>query len=217
MSALMPIKKRGAIAIRNSESSWTGVFKADGAQPVIFGEDIWERLQDNWKCLVRWGKDLLSYGDWADYLRDGQCPYCGKYGLGQPFRAHMEVMTQFDEGILAPDIECKRHSHIPPMPSVLSQNEKLDGLWVEWIYVVDPLNYTLEVLKSVRDKGTTPFTGQDGRKWKQPNYRYLSVELFSLFGNEPDWEKVQAKGVGMSGYYHKKYTECQMHNFLNLS
>lgn len=208
MDTLMPMRRRGAVAIRSSENSWTGVFKADGSQPITFGEDIWSRLQDNWKCLVHWGKDLLSYGEWEDYLRGGRCPYCGKVGLGQPFKAHLSIIKQFNEGRLAPDVKCKKHAHIPPMPCLLSENEKVDGLWIEWVYVVDPINYTLEVLKSVRDKGATPFSSE-GRNWNQPNYRYLSVGLFSLFDLQPAWLAVQNKGNGMSNYYYNKYTDCQ--------
>jgi len=215
MSFLMPIKKRGAVAIRHSDNSWTGVYKSDGAQPITFGPDIWERLQNNWKNLLLWGKDLLQYGYWNDYINNGLCPYCGKFGLGQPINMHLSIIHELNNGVLAPDINCKKHSHMKPMPCVLSQNEKADGLWIEWIYVINPKTYMLEVLKAVRDAGTHQVR-QAGRIWEQPNYRYMSVGLFSLFDIEPNWEFVQFRGDGFALYYHTKYMQCQSSNFSNL-
>lgn len=208
MSALMPIKKRGTIAIRNSDTEWTGIFKPDGAQPVTFGSDIWERLQENWKCLKKWGENLLAYTEWNDYLNEGFCPYCGKFGLGQPFRVKLEIVDQLQKGMLAPDIEGKKHCHFVEMPYSLSKNENVDGLWIEWVYIIDPKTYTLEVAKSVRAKGSNHHN-LDGKKFDQPNYRYVSVGIFSLFSEEPDWEEVQEKGTKISFYYYEKHTEIK--------
>ena len=208
--------KKGAIAIRRDtkvlhygepeivESVWKGVFHAQDSTPTVFGPVLWEILQDNWKCLNRFAKQLLDCAYWEEYMNDGLCPYCGKYGVGAPNSVRADILVAYNDGELAPDPDCKRHNHVPPIPTVASYNAKNDGLWLEWVYVINPDTYSLEVLKSVRTEGFNN-SYQLSSIWKMSNYRYALVGLFSLLQEEPDWEFVEAKGLTLAGRMFRKY------------
>lgn len=208
--------KKGAIAIRRNktvqhygepeivESVWKGVFHSQDSTPTVFGPVLWEILQDHWKCLNRFAKQLLDCAYWEEYMHDGLCPYCGKYGVGAPDKVRADILVSYHNGELAPDPDCKNHNHIPPMPTVASYNAKEDGLWIEWVYVINPNTYELEILKSVRTEGFR-ISYQSTCAWKMNNYRYALVGLFSLFQGEPDWVDVESKGLTLSDKMFRKY------------
>jgi hypothetical protein len=104
---------------------------------------------------------------------------------------------------MAPDPTSTWHNHVKPQPAIKSENAEDDGLWVEWVYLVDPKNYSLEILKAVRKKGFHTVIKQ-GKRWEQENYRYISVAFCSLFNTEPNWDVIERKGLNMSEYYFDK-------------
>jgi hypothetical protein len=199
-----PQNRRGAIGIRTGRT-WQATYNFADSTPLVLGPQIWKMLQENWKSLERWGNQVLKYDYWDRYINDGICPYCGKTDVGKATRINGQLALQVAQGELAPDPEAKRHVHKPHKPAMtFSENEEIEGLWVEWVYIVNPKDYMLEVLRSVREKGTFPVV-QGMRSWQQPYYRYHSIGLFSLFGDEPDWERVQKSGLSASAYYYNKY------------
>jgi len=196
---------RGSIAIKNGDdNSWIGVFKKDKSYPLVFGEELWNLLQENWKTLQSWGKELLEYSSWEDYLSKGFCKYCGKFVVGEPCKIKVDLIEKVNNGMLAPDLNAVAHSHLLPMANLFSKNEEKDGLWIEWVYVISPETYTLEIFKSVRKKGTKKIK-MPGKLWEQPKYMYFQIGIFSLFQTEPDWEFIENKGSYISSYYHNKY------------
>lgn len=75
---------RGAVAIKNGSDitkDWIGVYNHFDSYPNGLGRDLWEHLQD--KDIKRFADELLSYGDWREYLNGGICEYCGQK-KGQP-------------------------------------------------------------------------------------------------------------------------------------
>jgi len=206
----LPIRKRGAVGIMtDNDEAWLGVYINDGSNPITFGSQLWWMLQENWKCLERWGKSLLECGYWEEFQNGGLCPYCGKFGVGQPHRVKGSVIHLYESKgpkSIAPDPHCNGHSHLPTMPTVVSTNEMTDGMWVEWAYVLDPKTYNLTIHRSVRCGGTFE-ARQGGRKWDQPKFKYFQLDTFNLHGYEPDWENLEKRGLAASFYYHQKYTE----------
>lgn len=196
-------RKRGAVAIRLGKG-WKAAYNEYRSNPTLFGPELWEILQENWKSLSRFGVDVLKAAYWEDYLNGGLCPYCGKFDKGHPHSIQGNLIQDIQNGLLAPDPDAKYHTHGIPTACLSSSNEDIDGLWIEWVYVIDHENYMLEVLKSVRDKGTR-FVIRPGQKWEQDRYRYVSVGMYSLFGDEPIWSEVEHKGLKMSAYYYDKY------------
>jgi len=205
---LQPTNKRGAIGISKGGKHWQGIYNFEDSTPIVLGPVIWEMLQENWQSLLRWGKDLLQYTYWDEYLNEGFCPYCGKFDVGSPCNIKGNLYVALEEGVLAPDPEAKFHSHRPKSKPLKSSNGVVDGLWTEWSYIVNPKDYMLEVVRSVRDKGAFP-AHRGLQTWMQPKYRYHSVGLYSLFNDEPDWERVQQIGQAASAYYWDKYNNPQ--------
>jgi len=203
----IPIPVKGAVTIQQ-ETDFLGAFKSRDAEPTKFGPEVWEILQKHWKNLHGFAAELLKYGYWEEYISDGFCDLCGKFGQGHCHVAAPAMLMKLGVGELAPDPKSRHHGHIPYRPTVKSENAENDGLWINWIYNIYPDTYELEVLKSVRAKGTHTVR-RDGRKWKQESYQYFSVAIFSLHGDEPAWEDVEHKGKKISEYYHKKYNSHQ--------
>jgi hypothetical protein len=200
---LQPMNKRGSVGIRDGKN-WQAIYNIEDSTPLMFGPTVWEMLQENWNCLEAWGKELLGYTYWEEYINKGLCPYCGKFDVGLPCQIIGNLYIAQENGILAPDPNCKFHRHKPKSKPISSKNGIFDGLWVEWSYIVNPKEYMLEVIRSVRDEGT--YTARkDMRKWEQPKYQYHSVGLYSLFNNEPDWERIQQVGLAASAYYWEKH------------
>ncbi len=214
-----PTRKRGAVAIKTDfGDTWIGVYINDGSNPFIFGSQIWSMLQENWQGLERWAKSLLECGYWEEFLNDGICPYCGKYGVGQPHLISGNVLNKYrgyGPDSMAPDPNCSGHTHLPAMPTLSSVNEERDGLWIEWAYVLDVKTYSLEIFRAVRAGGTVIVTQPSlivnlpGLKRKQPKYRYFPMGIFNLMGDEPDWNEIERKGLNVSKYYHNKFQRCK--------
>jgi len=203
-------RKRGSVAIRqdapDDEMKWLGVFINDNSNPIKFGSQLWAELQDHWRCLDRLAGMILDCAYWDEYKNGGLCPFCGKHGVGQPHAVSghiFKLVKDNGEKSMAPDPNATWHNHILPQPTIKSENFKTDGLWIEWVYVIDPKTYSLEILKAVRDKGFHNTT-RAGKKWEQENYRYNSVAFCSLFNDEPDWENIETRGLNASEYYFDK-------------
>ena len=195
---------KGAVSIRQGKG-WKGVFKLSNSNPMVFGEQLWETLQENWQVLNRFGTELLKYGFWEEYETGGLCPFCGKH-KGYPMKISGTLIRDYQDKIFFPDPEMKNHSHSTQRKAFInSKDAKEDGLWLEWIYVIDPKTYSLEVLKSVRAKGFHYRKDLFNRKAKQDNYQYFPIGLFSLLGDEPNWEFMEKQGRGFSSFYYNKF------------
>jgi hypothetical protein len=207
----LPQRTRGSVAIKKAstedvENNWLGVYINDKSNPIEFGPQIWKELQDHWQCLNRFASNLLKCAYWDEYKNDGLCPYCGKFGVGQPNNVAGHIVVQYAEKgpeSLAPDPMSVYHNHIIPQPALEAKGAKGDGLWIEWVYVVDPKTYSLDILKAVRDKGSHTVT-RHLRQWPQENYKYISVAFCSLFNNEPNWDIIEKRGINMACYHFNK-------------
>lgn len=196
---------RGIVGIA-TEQGWQGRSNFGENRPTFFGHDIWIILQENWNCLHRWSEELLKFGTWNEYLTGGFCEYCGKYDLGCAVDVRGNLEWEIQEGKLAPDPERKRHSHVPFKPSITDKTFKKAGIFFDWIYIIKPQDYMLYIFKSVRKEGN--IVVQKGeRKWNQPVYRCFPIGMFSLLGNEPDWESIENKGAHAARYYYKKHNK----------
>jgi hypothetical protein len=206
-------KKRGSVAIRQADSSdgeknWLGVFINEKSNPIEFGSQLWYEIQDHWKSLDRFATNLLKCGYWDEYKNGGLCQYCGKFGVGQPNTVSgyiFKLVQENEKYSMAPDPNSVYHNHIKPQPRLEAKNAIDDGLWIEWVYIIDPKTYSLEILKAVRAKGFHNVT-RLRRHWEQENYQYVSVALCSLFNDEPNWDIVEQRGLNMAEYYFGKAT-----------
>jgi len=71
---------RGAVGI-GTPKKFLSVYNHFDSYPTGLGKEVWGHLQG--KDLSEFAKELLSYGDWREYLNEGVCEYCGKKA-GQP-------------------------------------------------------------------------------------------------------------------------------------
>jgi len=200
-----PVK--GGVTIRNKKG-FSGLYSEYKSEPTKLGLELWLILQENWKSLGRLAGQMLQYGYWEDYLNDGICLYCGKHDVGHCNSASGDLVVKMREGEIAPDPLALKHTHVPSTPMVSSENEEQDGLHLQWIYVIDPENSTLEVLKSVRKRGTC-ISMIRNRKYRQESYQYFPVGIFSLHDNMPDWDEVEQRGLDFAKFYHEKYQAHQ--------
>lgn len=68
-----------------------------------------------------------------------------------------------------------------------------DALYIEWLYVLDPVEDVIEVWKNRSAKGKV-------RKSGVPEYEHVKVTTISMKGPKPDWEKVEKLGRKAAGY-----------------
>ena len=185
---------------------WIGVLKTGVSMPNDFGPILWEHLQSNVNSLHRFSKTLFNSNSWEEYINEGLCPYCGKFDVGSPVQIRGDIFHKVELGKIAPDEDAKFHKHTTHKPKLYSQDESLNGLWIDWVYLINPESYALEVLKAVRSKGKQRIEIRNVFSM-QNNYEYRSLGFFNLFREEPDWWKIRRKGLSLSGFYYKKYGE----------
>lgn len=195
-----------AIAIQQDyKQKWSGVINPIETTPKDFGPILWEHLQDNFNSLDRFSRMLLSHNSWQEYIDDGLCPYCGKYDVGAPVNVLGNLFLQIKNGILAPDEDARFHRHITNSSKISVDNGYKIGYCADWVYLVHPKDYTLEVLKSVITDGTHTIHIAGLLPIPQNNFRYYSLAFFSMFKEEPDWEALARHGNGISQYYFDRY------------
>jgi hypothetical protein len=98
-----------------------------------------------------------------------------------------------------PDPEAKYHSHAGKESQITNLDP--DPLFIEWVYVIDPEERTITVLRSQSDKKTRgevreePILRDDGY-WDYGHcaFRHVEVAKFNVDGAEPNWEKIEKKG-----------------------
>ena len=215
------IQKRGTIAIcqdvhtfdkngmEHVEKKWLGIFVPPDSSPIHFGPELWGVLQNNFYQLDKFSTELLKCGHWTEYINGGLCPFCGKFGVGHPNvidSSLLDLVRGNGPKSMAPDPLFARNTHLPPYPCVVSKNAEDDGLWIEWVYVIDPKTYSFEVLKSVRVKGFHD-SKRGNKALRQENYQYVSTSHCCLFNDEPNWGIIEQRGINMSKYYFDKAHE----------
>ena len=92
-----------------------------------------------------------------------------------------------------PDPEALHHQHGDLTNKITSDNG--DPLFIEWVYIIDPIKRVLEILAHRRGKGTHTETSECGgyHEWQSPNYEHYLLATYSLDGNEPDWKELEAR------------------------
>ncbi len=190
---------RGSVAIKADFGQWRGVYNHYDSYPSGLGKELWDYLKGHNIDLKKFAGELLQYDDWRNYLNGGLCPYCGKMGLGQAHSLTGSVIEfqskEFNDGPqdYFPDPEGKDHKHEPLQGAgIYSKNAKYDALFIEWVYVVDPLLARIEVYAGTKAKGKHKETSYDGqRSWMADNYQYVLVTVIDLNQPEPDWEAIE--------------------------
>jgi len=195
-----------AVAIQQDYGrNWAGVVHPVETTPNDFGPVLWEHLQDNFNSLDRFSRMLLSCNSWQEYVDNGLCPYCGKHDVGAPVSIRGNLFVQVKNGILAPDKDAQFHRHVTNTPKVYANSGYKIGLWADWVYLIHPKDYTLEVLKSVITDGTHTIDIDGLLPIPQNNFRYYSLAFFSMFKEEPDWKALARHGDEISQYYFDRY------------
>jgi hypothetical protein len=113
------------------------------------------------------------------------------------------------------DPECKYHKHDPLVPARIT-SEDPDPLFIEWVYVVDPEQRTIDILAHRSDGKTDgPMKGcpvlRDDGYWDYGHcaYRHARVAKVSTDGEEPDWRLIEdiASADTARANLHGKTTE----------
>ena len=201
---------KGGLVVQTKEK-WVGLCKNSEANPTLFGPEIWELLQKHCLRVPALAQELLKYGYWEDYKNNGYCDMCGKSGLGHVDAAAPLLLMKISNGEKIPDPLCLQHRHVPHEPVLFSENAESDGLWYRWIYNIrldEKYKECLEILYSVRAKGTH-LISRAGRSWQQDSYQYFSTGIYCIHGNEPNWEEIEHKAKHTDGYYHQKFSSHQ--------
>ena len=84
-----------------------------------------------------------------------------------------------------PDPDAKHHKH-GEGPKDHMTEKNADCLYIEWLYVLDPVEDVIEVWTSRTVKGKL-------RKSGVSEYEHVKVTTLSMKGPEPDWEKIRRK------------------------
>lgn len=204
---------RGSVAIKQDFGEWRGVYNHWDSYPEGLGKELWRYLKKNKIDLNKFAEELLQYDDWRNYLNGGLCPYCGKTGVGQPHSLTGKVIEfqakEFKEGPqdYFPDTECKDHRHEKQEGAgIYSKNAKEDALFIEWVYVIDPIFKRIEIFSGVKAKGKHKEKNIDGsRSYMAENYQYVLVKVIDLDGSEPDWKSIEEYEHKLTEAYYEAY------------
>lgn len=198
-----------AIAIqrdyRRDEGRWIGTIHSGDHPPEEFGSKLWWHLQDNFNSLDRFSQMLLGRSTWQEYIDDGLCPFCGKFDVGSPVNIEGNILMRHKNGEVAPDKDSQFHRHITDGPKVYPNCGYNMGLWADWIYLIHPKDYTLEVLRAVITDGTHLVSIPGLLSIPQNNFKYYSLAFYSMFKDEPDWKALERHADGILGYYYNRY------------
>ena len=216
---------RGCVAIARGDG-WQGVYNHSDSYPIGLGKKLWGHLQG--KDLKQFAKELLSYGDWREYLNGGVCEYCGKKAgqphsisgvifMGEPFSP--EIQRNLDRTGYR-DPKAKYHEHGEGETDQMT-DQTADPLFIEWVYVLDPGSGLVTVFGNGTAAELMP--GQHGT-WSNPMgmqeldgtvkqfgghyWVHVLVSQFSVHGPEPDWERIecgeQLERCGHTAGYHER-------------
>lgn len=205
---------RGCVAIKTGNMEWRGCYNGSDSHPKGLGKDLWDFLHSEaGEDLQAVADGLLECTGWYEFLNGGLCEYCGKVRVGYPNIISGKILSpsQYGEEIWANiirtgfrDPDAKYHDHETKKANVFSKNVQKDASLIQWAYVVDPIAKQVEIFTVVRAKGHH-IQEDRGGKLRAPNYQYCLVAVVDLNGDEPDWEKIQERGLGISEIYHEFY------------
>ncbi len=223
---------RGCVAVRQEGNgdkandygmSWRGVYNHSDSYPPWLGKEVHAFFAavppEDLPAVLR---AMLEHDDWRDFLAGGLCEYCGKKGLGQPHSISGEIFGYESDGKgTVPDPEGKYHEHNNgPVERQHVTSERPGPLFIEWVYIVDPLAREMSVLNfaqaeqlhqydeaSRRDETLQP----ENLAWNYGHcaFRHLMVGTYSL--DEPfDTEvvdKAAAAARKATGFYEDEDDE----------
>jgi hypothetical protein len=120
-------------------------------------------------------------------------PIGGAFPEMAPFNAQRQwPIVQNMKRTGYPDPEVKHHKH-GDGPEDQITDKDADALYIEWVYVLDPVENTIDVLKSRAVKGKV-------RKSGVSEYEHIKVTSIPMKGKAPDWKHVQKLGQKAAGY-----------------
>lgn len=139
---------RGSVAW-NIHGFIIGVYNHFDSYPSQLGRQVWHYAKE--LGLPNLIKRLRQVGDWEEFLSGGVCEYCGKVAgqaqsiMPSNFNCQRNLETgRFPE---IPDPEARYHEH---GNSSKDQFEPFkNGLFMEWVYVLDEATNCIEVWMSV--------------------------------------------------------------------
>ena len=90
-----------------------------------------------------------------------------------------------------PDPECVYHQHGEGAADQMT-DKTVDTLFIEWIYVLDPVEEVIEIWHHRSIPGKV-------RKSGVSDYEHFKVTSIALKGPKPDWKKIEKLGRKMAG------------------
>lgn len=175
---------RGAVAVRKNKG-WVGVYNHSDSYPAGLGVEVFEHVAKHGIDTV--ARDLLKYGDWREYMSGGECVYCGKKSVGQPHSISGIISAhKYDPGSLSPEVretikrtgypdpEAKHHEHGNGAENQMT-HKTADALHIEWVYVLDPARYVIEVWASRRTGRKITQTNSRDERYERDEYEHFKV------------------------------------------
>lgn len=177
---------RGCIAVKQN-NSWIGIYCSHDSYPLNLNSDLIYNLL-KWlsknRSLQDFCNELLKYSDWEHFKRSGLCPYCGCLNTGTPYNMSGVLVYNDDipnyiktrlkkYGVKDPFVEF--HEHDDNDFKITPQNYKT--YMIEYIYIIDPENYTIEVIDGYNNISIKTMQIPKNQETKQINTKDNKIKI----------------------------------------
>ena len=188
---------RGSLAWPLTDGSHKGVYNHDVSEPTALGASVFAEAKT--RGLGSLVELLHSCGDWRE-IRGGVCPYCGKVA-GQAHSISAMITAAARQGAEYPDPDARYHKHGGREEDQFDPFD--DPLAIEWVYVLMPEQYLIEVWAHARH---TRARAKNWKRWSRIKYKAFSGNVYThvhvvdirVSEPEPDWKALEARGLALS-------------------
>lgn len=156
-----------AIISYKKEKGWEGVYSHWDGYPTNLGKQIWDILHTK----------FIGNKGVADVANDGAPHKAIRAFVDIYINGHKGGWSSFPETCYCHDPNFVLRDG--EQENKLSDKDN-DPLYIEWVYIVDPITATMEILEAVK-------VGE--------NYEHKSTAIIDLLGKEPDWEAIEKRRV----------------------